>query len=197
MSGLEPPSPPSTTYGTSGPAHYCIPCCEDSTTPSQVFTYCQIAQVENLGFAPQLQTTDVDITAVLASVHRRKRPQRPIMSLPHQAAADNADYVPHVTENLKNKCQVDVLELFPDIDPAHMNALCEERLWDSHQVIQHILDSLEEGIPYPKPARTSLKRKRSADKPAVLTPASAAKKWDNEERRARFQDPRSTYTKTR
>lgn len=113
------------------------------------------------------------------------------------AVANTADNALDVSDDAKVQCRLDVLELFPDIDPAHMDGLCEERRWNPDQIIQHILDNLEQGKPYPKPLRASLKRKRDDDSPAAITPASAAKKWDSDERRSRFKDPKSTYTKMR
>lgn len=113
------------------------------------------------------------------------------------AAANTAHNALEPSDQVKNQCRIDVLELFPDVDPAHMDALCLQQGWHSGSIIQHILDELEEGRPYPKPPRANLKRKRADDQPAAITPASAAKKWDNEERRSQFKDPRSTYTRTR
>lgn len=86
-----------------------------------------------------------------------------------------------ISDEVKSACRIEVLSLFPDIDPDHLTLICGEGLWQPQAIIEQILNQQEDGTQYPKAPKTNLKRKRD-DEDAVSS-ESAAKKWDNQERR--------------
>ncbi|KAF3767644.1 hypothetical protein M406DRAFT_244120, partial [Cryphonectria parasitica EP155] len=65
-----------------------------------------------------------------------------------------------VSNETKSTCRALVLSIFPDIDPDHLDVLCEERQWSSSGVLEHILNQQEDGIQYPTALKANLKRKR-------------------------------------
>lgn len=90
----------------------------------------------------------------------------------------------------KSICRRGILDIFPDIDPDHLTALCEQSSWSQDGIIEQILNEQESGRPYPRAARPNLKRKREdLDDEEPLPPEDWAKKFDNEERRAKSQVP--------
>lgn len=103
------------------------------------------------------------------------------------------DAMDAISDDVKSMCRVEVLALFPDIDPDHLTLVCEEGLWQPQGIIEQILNQQEDGRSYPKAPKTSLKRKR--DDEDTVSPECAAKKWDNQERR--HQRRNVSYFKTR
>lgn len=94
------------------------------------------------------------------------------------------------SDEAKLQCRSNILVIFPDIDPDHLTALCEQGLWLQDGIIEQILNEQESGRPYPRAPRPSLKRKREdLDDEESTAPENWAKKFDNEERRARSQIP--------
>lgn len=55
-----------------------------------------------------------------------------------------------------------VLEIVPDVDPAHLRTLLEKHTADSEDVVQHVLHALFEDPTYPRVVKPG-KRKRSVD----------------------------------
>lgn len=108
---------------------------------------------------------------------------------------DAALHAPQIPDRAKSECRAAVLSLFPDIDPDHLNHLCDERQWSPALVIEFILTQQDEDVQYPKAPKMNLKRKRQDEDGPSTPPEKSAKKWDTEERR---QERRAnSYFKTR
>ena len=97
-------------------------------------------------------------------------------------------------EATKSDCRAAVLTALADIDPEHLTGLCEAAQWDPNLVIDRILDQVENGQPYPTVPKLNLKRKRE-DEEDIPFPETAAKKFDNDERRSQ-RKPASYLTTT-
>lgn len=102
----------------------------------------------------------------------------------------------HISVETKSQCRINVLELFPDMDPRHLSLVCEQGRWNLEDVISQVVNDMEDGKPYPKIQRMNLKRKREDEEDATL-PKNAAKKWDNVGRRSQVRDAKSSYTRMR
>ncbi|KUI68591.1 hypothetical protein VM1G_03842 [Cytospora mali] len=101
---------------------------------------------------------------------------------PSPPAAQQQDSV-DPSERVESHCRASVLTALPDIDPECLTLLCEEAQWDPNLVIDRILDQVENGYPYPTVPKPNLKRKRNDDE-ETQGPETAAKKFDNDERRS-------------
>lgn len=86
-------------------------------------------------------------------------------------------------ERARSDCRARVLTALPDIEPEFLSRLCNEAYWDPNLAIDRILDQVESGQPYPKVPKPNLKRKRQDDEDTP-GPETAAKKFDNDERRS-------------
>lgn len=111
----------------------------------------------------------------MLAVQKSPAPPSPLPVQPQQDRMEPS-------ERVKSHCTNSVLATLPDIDPECLAHLCEEAQWDPNLVIDRLLDQAENGQPYPKAPKPSLKRKREDDEDAQ-GPEIAAKKFDNDERR--------------
>ncbi|KAJ4389940.1 hypothetical protein N0V93_007413 [Gnomoniopsis smithogilvyi] len=100
----------------------------------------------------------------------------------------------HISDEAKSQCRINVLELFRDMDPDHLRLVCEQGRWNPGEVISQVVNDMEDGRPYPKMQKISLKRKRHDEEDAD-SPENAAKKWDNVGRRSQPRDAKSSYTR--
>lgn len=114
----------------------------------------------------------------------------------------------NVSDLTKSECRINVLELFSDMEPAHLTLICEQGRWNAEDVVRQVVNDMEDGKPYPRIPRVNLKRKRDteddadnddadADDAAAASPEKAAKKWDNMARRMQARDPKSSYIRMR
>lgn len=87
------------------------------------------------------------------------------------------------SDEAKSRCRDAILEIFSDIDPEHLTTICEQGLWQQISIVEEIVNQQDNGYPYPRALKPSLKRKRGHDDDPA-TPENLAKKFDNEERRA-------------
>lgn len=125
------------------------------------------------------------------AAHPPPPPPLPEMEQPQPPPPEMVDAIP---DSVKSDCRINVLSLFPDIDPDHLTLLCEEGLWQSDGIIEQILNQQEEGKQYPKAPKPNLKRKRDDEENPIL-------QWDNLERRSQqrplgYLKTRSVPTKT-
>lgn len=102
------------------------------------------------------------------------------------------------SDEAKSQCRSNILVVFPDIDPDHLKTICEQGRWQQHGIIERILDDQDNGRPYPKATRPSLKRKRGDDEHDPKTLENLAKKFNNDEHRAKpksqnYWDQRSVF----
>lgn len=103
-----------------------------------------------------------------------------------------------LSDEAQSQCRSNVLVVFPDIDPDHLATICEQYRWLQQDIIEQILDDQDDGRPYPKAPRPSLKRKRGDDEHDPETLENLAKKFNNEEHRAKpksqnYWDQRSVF----
>lgn len=103
----------------------------------------------------------------------------------------------NVSDETKTQCRITVLELFSDMDPDHLSRACEQGRWNPEDIISQVVNDMEDGKPYPKTQKMSLKRKRDDDEEDLSSPEKTAKKWDNAGRRSQFRDAKSSYTRMR
>lgn len=103
----------------------------------------------------------------------------------------------NISEETKTQCRITVLELFSDMDPDHLSHACEQGRWNPEDIISQVVNDMEDGKPYPKVQKTSLKRKRGDEEEDFSSPEKVAKKWDNAGRRSQFRDAKSSYTRMR
>lgn len=103
----------------------------------------------------------------------------------------------NISDETKSQCRLIVLELFSDMDPDHLSRACEQGHWNPEDIISQVVNDMEDGKPYPKIQKASLKRKREDDEEDASSPQKAAKKWDNVGRRAQFRDAKSSYIRMR
>ena len=70
---------------------------------------------------------------------------------------------PPVSEDEKLVCKGQILSVFPDVCPEHLDILVAENDSSSDTIINLILDQAGAGNPYPKQQRATVKRKRAED----------------------------------
>jgi hypothetical protein len=75
-------------------------------------------------------------------------------------------------EKIKVSCKDVVLAIFPDICPAYLERVAEERAYDAEQVTAFVADEIELQRPYPKRPKSTAKRKRDDSEEPEPDPAS-------------------------
>jgi len=90
--------------------------------------------------------------------------------------------------DLAATCKNAILLIFPDICPNYLETLAAEHEYDHEQLITHILDQIDNNRPYPRRQRSTLKRKRSAEKEGEAKAEEESKKFDNPDRRQERKD---------
>jgi len=84
-------------------------------------------------------------------------------SAPQQMLPAPGSDAPQDSEDDKQTaCENAVINCFPDICPDYLKTAVAEHQGDPEQLINHILEKVDEGTPYPKRLNT-LKRKRSEE----------------------------------
>lgn len=80
---------------------------------------------------------------------------------------DEDDNNPDSENDAKVACREQVMAVFPDICPDHLEILALNHGYDPHALIPYILDQVDNGKPFPKRQRISLKRKREDEEEDV------------------------------
>ncbi len=97
-------------------------------------------------------------------VHHLKRPPSP--SLPNSPTSSAKPAKWSLKPAVEEACRQRVVDLFPDICPKYLDEVSGQHSWDLQRIIDHILDQVDNGLPYAKRPSNSLKRKAPGAEPA-------------------------------